>query len=239
MSLPGTVRKAPPGLMGFDTNHPLSDDAEVKRFFDTGHRFCLRYVGREVMTPHDLSAKEAVRILSGGLALMPVQHVQNEGWTPTPELGAKYGRNAARFVEELGFPEGVNVWLDLEGVAKGVPAPDVVAYCNNWYNSVSAAGFTPGIYVGWRPGLTGKQLYQKLRFQHYWGAYNVDVTIPVRGWTLKQSVAHDGPGHEHQDDKTVTDGKGGRVLWLTTFAGVQNEDDAVKQPVASVQVPAL
>jgi hypothetical protein len=96
----------------------------------------------------------------------------------------------------------------------------VIAYCNAWYDGVAAAGYVPGLYVGYQPGLTGAQLYADLRFQAYWAAYNVDgVSTPhPRGWQLVQSEGQGavaGISTESYDANTTrTDGMGGQVLWL-------------------------
>jgi Domain of unknown function (DUF1906) len=218
--LSGSIQNAPSGVRGFDANTVISPDAAAA-FYGAGFRFCLRYVGRTQMASHDLSTQEAEDILAAGLALMPVQHVLNPGWNPTGELGAQYGANAAKFSQQIGFPPGVNVWCDLECVADGTPAQNVVDYCNQWYAGVAAAGYVPGLYVGYAPGLTGQQLYGKLKFQHYWAAYNVDgVSKPSpRGWQLIQSVGKGTIGgittEAYDADTTQTDAKGGTVLWLT------------------------
>jgi hypothetical protein len=215
--LPGTVQAAPDGLLGFDANTPISA-AAARTFHDRGYRFAVRYVGRREMKPHDLSTAEAKTILAAGLALMPVQHVEMPGWHPTAVLGNEYGSNAAKFARQLGFPPGVCVWCDLEEVSGQSTAADVIGYCNAWYDAVKAAGYVPGVYVGYNPGLTGEQLYARLRFSHYWGAYNVDVTIPSRGWQLKQSVGHGAIAgittEDYDDDRTITDRKGGQAFWL-------------------------
>jgi hypothetical protein len=72
---------------------------------------------------------------------MPVQHVAPEGWVPEPALGEMYGKAAAANCRGVGLPEGVTVWLDLEGVATGVPASEVIAYCNAWCGEVVAAAY--------------------------------------------------------------------------------------------------
>jgi hypothetical protein len=207
--LPGTVKGAPAKVKGFDINEPVSAK-KAQRFHDQGYRFALRYIGREVMKDHDLSEAEAKRLLEAGIALMPVQHVESEKkWVPTPDKGTLYGKNAGRFTEELGFPPGVNVWLDLEMVDLTVPPADVIAYCNNWFDQVDAAGYRPGVYVGYRPILSGEELRQRLKFRHYWGAYNVNVRIPGRGWQMKQAE-----NSVHQDDFTRVDELGDSVHWL-------------------------
>jgi hypothetical protein len=217
--LAGSIQKAPSGLKGFDANTPISAQAAAD-FYAAGYRFCLRYVGRTQMATHDLSTQEAETILAAGLALMPVQHVLNPGWQPTQALGAEYGANAAMFAQQIGFPAGVNVWCDLESVSTSSPASDVIAYCNAWYDGVAAAGYVPGIYIGYEPGLTGTQLYNDLKFSAYWAAYNVDgVSTPhPRGWQLVQSEGHGTIGgistEAYDADTTQTDAEGGQALWL-------------------------
>jgi hypothetical protein len=217
MALSGTVQQAADGLKGFDANTPISAST-AQAFVQAGHRFCIRYVGRVQMASYDLTAAEAETVLNAGLALMTVQHVLNPGWSPTAALGTEYGTNAATFTRQIGFPPGVNVWCDLECVADGASAQDVIAYCNSWHDQVAAAGYVPGLYVGYQPGLTNDQLYSDLKFQHYWGAYNVDAVIPHRGWQLKQSVGSGTIGglttEVYDDDHTMTDQMGGTVVWL-------------------------
>lgn len=217
--LSGTAQAAPAGVKGFDANFVITSD-QADAFWNAGFRFALRYVGRTQMASHDLTAGEAEMLLSRGFALMAVQHVLDEGWMPTAALGTEYGGNAAGFAKEIGFPGGVNLWLDLEGVSTAAASADVIAYCNNWHAQVAVAGYTPGVYIGWQPGLTGSQLYSKLKFQHYWAAYNVDgVSAPApRGYQLIQSSTSATVGTLHAGDYDVdttrVDALGGQVLWL-------------------------
>jgi hypothetical protein len=137
-----------------------------------------------------LSAAEATAILDAGLGLMLVQYVESESaWTPTAKKGATNGGVAALEAERIGVPWGVTIWCDLEGVGVGTPRQQVIDYCNRWHSAVSGAGYVPGLYVGYRSGLTATQLYAKLRFTHYWGAYNLnsDEAPIVRGVQMKQS----------------------------------------------------
>jgi hypothetical protein len=224
MPLSGSVQQGPAGIKGFDANTPLSTDA-ARAFYEAGYRFAVRYVGRVEMKSNDLTAAEAQRILDAGLALMVVQHVLNPGWSPTEALGTQYGANAATFSQQIGIPGGVNVWCDLEGVAGGTPSADVAAYCNAWHGQVAAAGYVPGLYVGDSPGLSAQQIYSRLRFQHYWGAYNLnsDEVPATRGLQLRQREGSGGTiagitTEAYDDDHTMTDALGGQVLWLAPTA---------------------
>jgi hypothetical protein len=216
--LSGPAQAAPAGVKGFDANVIITPD-QADAFWNAGFRFAIRYVGRVEMASHDLAADEAEMLLAKGFGLMAVQHVLGGEWMATGDLGTEYGTNAARFSQQIGFPPGVNVWLDLESVSTQAATADVEAYCHNWYAAVSAAGYVPGVYVGWQPGLSGEQLYA-LPFQHYWAAYNVDgVSRPhPRGYQLVQSSGSGSVGSLSTDvydvDETYVDDEGGQVLWL-------------------------
>lgn len=215
MTLPGRVIEAPSGLKGFDCNQHLST-AQAKAFRDHGHRFCLRYVPRRRPNPGDITASEAAGILQMGLALMIVQHVQNPGWVPTPAMGAEYGAYAAQSCQEIGLPMGVTVWCDLEGVKRGVDPRDTLQFLNNWHNQVGSAGYTPGLYVGYDPGLTASQLYRNLYFEHYWSAYNLNKDqFPItRGVQMKQEEEQVLAGVRFDPDYIEADKLGGLPLML-------------------------
>jgi hypothetical protein len=186
--LNGHLYTAPSGAKGFDCNGALSAGV-AEAFVEAGYSFAVRYVRRQQFHAYDLTADEASRILSAGLALMAVQHVESaESWIPSQQKGSIYGATAATEASRLGMPHGSMLWCDLEGVAPGTPNATVIEYCNQWHAAVAGAGFLPGLYIGWHCGLTGHQLYEALRFTHYWAAYNlnVDQYPVVRGVQMQQ-----------------------------------------------------
>jgi hypothetical protein len=181
---------APKGTIGFDANAPLTYE-QARAFRAAGYRYVVRYVRRLKAAPHDLGVEEVDNLLLAGLAVMPVQHVESESsWEPTDDEGRTYGQNAADACHELGLALGTTVWLDLEGVAKDASADQVMRYCRLWHAAVLAAGFEPGIYVGWHCDLTPAQLYA-LPFTRYWAAYNLnaDEYPATCGVTMKQHSA--------------------------------------------------
>jgi hypothetical protein len=217
IALPGTVQQAASGASGFDIDSVVSA-AMAQNFVNDGYSFCIRYVPRTAdprLAPGNLTNAEAADILNAGLALMAVQHVEDEGWSPTAALGTSYGSYAATYASEIvGLPQGMNIWLDLEGVATTTAASDVIAYCQAWYTEVNAAGYVPGIYIGWQVIINNDEAYNDLSFQHYWSAYNADVVVATRGYQLVQSELH-GPNPYGIDvDTTQNDNLGGTVLWL-------------------------
>jgi hypothetical protein len=186
------IGRLPTGSKGFDCNFAV-DSGQARAFYTAGYRFAVRYVGRVQQKPHDASRLELARLLRAGLSVMLVQHVKSaESWDPEgAALGHHYGRNAASFAGLAGYASGATVWCDLEGVAVGTPAETIIGYCNAWHNAVRDAGYEPGVYVGWHAGLSGRDLYYRLRFQRYWAAYNLnrDQYPAVRGVQMRQYAA--------------------------------------------------
>ncbi len=218
MALPGNIQPAPNGALGFDADSPISSSV-AQLFAGQGYVFCVRYLSRtQGQAPADLSANEANAILAAGLALMSVQHVRAEGWSPTAALGQQDGANAGYNAAEIGFPAGVNVWCDLEGVNAASVASDVIGYCNAWFDGVAAAGYVPGLYVGANCILDGQQIYD-LKYQHYWKSLSRVPVLPARGYQLIQTLvpqAVNGIGIDQ--DVAQTDSEGGQALWLTANA---------------------
>ncbi len=215
MPLSGTIAGAISGAQGFDTD-TIVTAAVARQLRAAGFSFCLRYLSRaEGQSGGDLTPAEASGILAAGLALMAVQHVSRRGWVPSVELGTSYGRNAAANAAEVGFPPGVNIWLDLEGVLAAVSAEEVIGYCNAWSGEVEAAGYASGVYVGPEAVLTGDDLYWRLRTRHYWRSAARVPRIPHRGYQMFQALAPS-PIAGIAIDRNVTknDGFGDAALWL-------------------------
>jgi hypothetical protein len=195
-------------MQGFDIDSPVSE-SQAQQYASDGYAFAIRYISRQSSEQRgDLTHSEATDILNGGLALMPVQHVEQAGWTPSGSIGTTYGTNAASNAQSVGFPGSVNVWLDLEGVASGTSSQAVIDYCNNWYDAVANAGFTPGLYVGANSGLTGDQL-ASLKFKHFWKSLSDVPSIPGRGYEMVQSA-----GDGKDDDVTHNDEQGDSAIWV-------------------------
>jgi hypothetical protein len=213
MSLPGAVESATPSVPGFDSDTVISAQC-AQQCFALGYKFCFRYLSLGPQGTGDLDSQEAINILNAGLALMPVQHVRTSGWSPNQSLGQEDGLNAATNAKGIGFPAGINVWCDLEGVNRSVQPQDVIEYCEAWHQVVNSAGYVPGLYVGAGAILTGQQLFD-LSFQHYWRSQSNVPDIPSRSYQIVQllpSVAVNGIGVDV--DITQKDKLGGQAQWL-------------------------
>jgi len=213
-TLPGTVQQASSGASGFDVNSILTA-ANAQNLKNAGYDFCIRYVPRTAsLAAGNLTNAEALDILNAGLALMAVQHVSEPGWAPNTNLGTSYGNYAATYAAQIvGLPQGMNIWCDLEGVAAGTAAADVIAYCQAWYYAVHNAGYVPGIYIGYDTMLTDQQLYNDLSFQHYWQAYN-GQQVSTRGFQLIQKTEITVSGVLIDPDIAQNDELGDTALWL-------------------------
>jgi len=213
MVLSGVVQGAIPSVPGFDSDTVITSPL-AQRFYANGYKFCLRYLALDQESPEDLSTEEATDILNSGLALMPVQHVREPGWFPSQSLGSEDGQNAAVNAQNVGFPVGVNIWCDLEGVNSTADVAAVLDYCRAWYDAVDVAGYTPGLYVGYDTLLTGRQLYD-LPFQHYWRSQSSVPYIPTRGYQLLHlfpSITANGIAIDL--DVAQNDNEGGQAKWL-------------------------
>ncbi len=231
MALAGTVQGAAPGLLGFDSNAVISANV-ARQFAAQGYIFCIRYVSRGPQSKDDLSAAEANVILDAKLALMPVQHVRAPGWQPSAALGDKDGTFAARNSSLVGFPPGINVWCDLEGIKNGTSADDVIGYCNAWYVSVKSAAYLPGLYVGANAILSDQQL-ANLKFQNYWRSQSNVPNVRSRGYQLIQlfpEVTRNRIGIDI--DVTQNDYKEGQVQWLVRVGKTPSDTfrKAAKKP---------
>lgn len=215
-SLAGRVVAATPGAAGFDTDTVLTA-ATAQAFAADGFQFAIRYLTRDaIQASGDLTDAEAEDILQADLALMAVQHVAPAGWTPSGKLGRRYGLYAAINARRVGLPSGVTLWLDLEGVAAGTPADQIIDYCDTWADVVTDAGYVAGLYVGADCGLTGEQL-ATTRMRYFWRSGSTVPDVPGRGYCLLQTIAANTSldGVAYDDDSVQTDRTGNTPFWLT------------------------
>jgi Domain of unknown function (DUF1906) len=216
-TLSGRVESAPPGVLGFDLDQPVTAQS-AQTFYARGFRFCVRYLTRssDEENSGDLTRSEAEIILNAGFALMAIQHVAPKNWLPSGGLGEVYGGNAVKNAQQVGLPPGVNVWLDLEGIRGDTPRQDVIDYCNAWFASVGAAGYSTGIYVGDSVIISPDDLYWNLKTKHYWKSGSNVPDVPNRGYQLIQRIPPNADDQKNVDtDLTRNDSFGDTVQWLT------------------------
>jgi hypothetical protein len=214
MSLKGMLSTAADGTKGFDCNQVLTP-LQVQSFLEDGYKFAIRYVPRVNRAAYDLTHDEAQMILDNGMGVGVVQHVAGEGWDALAEKGRLYGTTAVEQMTDIGFPKGMCVWCDLEGVNPTDSDQQVIDYCDEWYRAVNGAGFNAGLYVGWRTLLSGVQIHN-LPFRHYWSAFNLNIDeVPsVRGVQMKQEKEKVAHGVRFDPDVASADLIGDRAWFL-------------------------
>jgi hypothetical protein len=208
------VKQAIAGAKGFDINTPLSggEAADVKA---AGMDFVFRYVPLNAAdAAGHITNAELQALLSAGLAVLLVQNVDNPGWNPTAELGLTHGSYAVAYAKANGYPTGGPIYCDLEEVAAGTTAQEVIDYCTNWYNAVTIGGYFAGLYCGWNIVLTAQQLYSDLPFKSYWKAYNFDEGVATRGFQIVQHVQKTIAGLLVDPDTIQADELGDLPIWL-------------------------
>lgn len=180
------IESAPEGVLGFDVNHPITLQ-QAKEAFNSGFSYCVRYVPRlelslEPVGEPDITFSEANNILDSGLALVLVQHVSMPGWPASANKGMRFGKNAAVYAIQCGFPSGINIFLDLEEVSSASTPTQIQDFCNEWFDAVDDVGYIPGVYVGSKNGLNAEQLFMGTKFRHYWhAASQADPPVPRPG----------------------------------------------------------
>lgn len=209
------VKLATAGAVGFDANEALSL-AEATAFKTAGKDFCIRYIPRNAsLISGNLTSAEIQNILEAGLSLMVVQHCPLPGWEPSGALGTQYGKYAVAYAASIGLSKGIGFFLDLEEVALGTPTSDTINYCQSWFAAVQAAGYVPGLYVGYNCGLSPDQLYKDLSFKHYWKAYNYDDGVSVRGFQLIQHSQQSLNKVIYDPNTLQADNLGDLPMWLS------------------------
>lgn len=207
------VKNAVPGLC-FDVDQPLSG-AQAGEFVKAGYLACGRYLPRTpALMKGNLTALEIQILLTAGLSIFAVQHCPEPGWVPSAALGTLYGGYAAGYAKAIGLPPGMILWDDLEMVVDATPAWAVIDYCNAWYAAVNAAGYIPGLYVGYGAILSPEALYMKLPFKHYWRAYN-GPEVSIRGFQIVQETQQTLNEIAFDPNRTQLDELGDSAIWLS------------------------
>lgn len=119
------------------------------------------------VTPAELAAQ-----LAAGILFSPVTYALELDPLHTVE------RLAA-----LGIPDGVTVWLDIEGA--GLVAPTLIAKINAWARAVQVAGRQAGLYVGAGTPLDANALYA-LAVTRYWHSVSDVPNVARRGYCMRQ-----------------------------------------------------
>lgn len=210
------VKQATPGA-SFDVDQILNLK-EAKAFVAAGYLGVGRYFPRvpaPTSVPGNLTNAEMGVLLEAGLSVFAVQHTSPDNWMPSAGLGTNYGKYGGSYLNLIGYPDGATAFLDLEMVSKNATAQAIIEYCNNWFDEITAAGFVPGIYIGYQNWLSDAQLYASLKFKSYWRSYNCDQSIPTRGCQILQHTAKTLNGITYDPNTIQADNLGDLPIWVS------------------------
>jgi len=208
-----TSLSIPHGSIVFDHSGSRLTYAAAKNYLAKGYKFCIRYIPNPLSTgTTDLTGDEAEEILAAGLWLGAVQHcslaTETSTFAPNPGMGKEWGALAAQSALAAGLASGTTVWLDLEGVKSTTSSADIIGFCNQWFDQVTQAGFSSGVYVGFDCHLSPEQLYFQLTTKHYWRAQGSIPEVAYRGYQLFQHTLKDSNGNEIDVDQSGVDSLG-------------------------------
>ena len=207
------VKPLPGGLQGFDVNQILNP-SQAAMFKLSSYDFCIRYIPRTPSLIAGNITKEEIEVITNaGLALSLVMHCPLPGWLPDEALGHQYGQYGAAYCEQVGFPKGATVWLDLEEVLPTATPELIIQYANNWFSDIEDGGYSTGLYCGYGSGLTNEQLWE-LNTKNYWAAYNTNSSIPNRGYSILQHTVKTLKGIQFDPNTSQIDKMGGSPMFV-------------------------
>lgn len=149
----------------------------------------LKFIIRSLICPdssiHPVAVTPAERdiLLGADLAIGFYQMFQTAKLTPAQ--GDKDGKSAVLQLTNLGAPRGMTIYGDSEGQAF-YSAQEDIDYWNAWSLAVKGGGFTPGLYVGPGPKMTGAQLGALPNVHAYWQSASFVPTPTPRGYQMYQ-----------------------------------------------------
>ena len=166
-----------------DTAYPLSSYV-ISALVSAGKIGVCRYVPLpDNSSAGDISRAEVAMICGAGLELLLVQHVRLPGWDPAHHDGDTDAAAALAKANEVGYPHGCHLFLDLEGINGSAFA--TINFAVDWQHTLIAGLFRAGLYVGYGVPLYAEDLYELPGFDCYWSdAANRQVA--TRGFAIKQ-----------------------------------------------------
>lgn len=152
--------------------------------------------------------------LQAGLGVALFQGYYQPAWADPP-AAAQRAQYAVQQAETVQYPARGPLYLDLENVDNADEAA-MIAWVNTWSKTVSAPGFTPGLYVGANQPISGTNLYQALIYtSHYWKSASTVPDVAHRGYQIVQTAEGQTlDGQAVDDDTFAPDALGDSALWV-------------------------
>lgn len=160
------------GARGVDALTVLTA-AQAAALKANGVDFAVQYLGAA-------TAASALAVASVGLGFMPVTFADR---FDVP--------SALTELRSLSLPQGVTVWIDLEGIGTDLPPGQLLGRVAGLATALEQNGYQPGLYYGANGSLTSDEIWQ-LPTVRYWKGMsrlrdrNGVPVEPQCGWCMTQ-----------------------------------------------------
>jgi hypothetical protein len=179
--------------------------AMVEKLLEAGYRTRFGYVHYRKSVkdeasdpnhwPEMMSKQELREHVELGMDVSLVQRIVPEsiGGGLDYSSGKRFGDAAGWNARELGAPEGITVWCDVEGFEYRSPE-QILDWCRGWYAGAIKHKVDPNGYFGMGLGndkdgyITPEQLYHRLPFWKYWRAASAGPEVKRRGYCVVQGT---------------------------------------------------
>jgi hypothetical protein len=134
-------------INGFDCDHYPGDERILWLRQHGGFRVSVCYLAHAPNSHDPTWIGKRAFLAAHGFGFLPTYvGLQRQSKGLGHDAGTTHGKEAANLMKSAGFAETSIVYLDLEDGTVPLPASEYDAYIRGWVASVSADGFTPGIY---------------------------------------------------------------------------------------------
>ena len=162
---------------GLDSATSPATPAQVRTWYQAG----MRNIFLNTFAPG------FARQYAASLRLLDVALFQGY-WTPayTDETGAARARSAIAAARSVGYPQGSDIFLDVESTG-GASAQHMVDWIDSWSTAVNRSGYVAGVYFGVPQPVTRAEAYHTTATR-FWKSYSgSSITPAVRGVCVVQT----------------------------------------------------
>ena len=180
----------------------------------------------------EVSSGEIACLIAAGWVVLLAWHVPRPGWHASAELGAQHGAAQVAHARSVGYPEGCDLLIDMEGV--GNPGPDCIAYAQARGDACHAAGYGAVYYEGFDDGLQLSDRVAIVESGHidkFFADFGPRVPPPGIGFVCKQFQTVTLAGVSIDPDHAFPDMRGRTLVGMgPPFVAPEDEITKVDPP---------
>ncbi len=141
-----------------------------------------------------LTMAKIATITGSGLGLFVISECQEKDWHPSAAAGAAKGAEIVRLCQSLGLPRELPPVVDYEGPAASTTLENATAFLETAGEIIRSDDRPVELYVGYRPILSGVQLYELPQYTRYYASSPYSPALPC-GYCLVQRAWNVRLGH--------------------------------------------